>query len=108
MNELALFIQNYRELRGLSRRRLAELAGISHTEVHRLERGERRNPSPPLLRSLAGALEVPYDDIMRAAGYLPEAETQLAAHVEGLSDLSTEELREVQKYIDFLRQTRGT
>ncbi|MGI6712857.1 MAG: helix-turn-helix domain-containing protein [Bacillota bacterium] len=70
--DLAKFIEELRTRRSLSQRQLAERAGISHTEVWRLETGERKNPSPPVLKALAPHLGVSYERLMRKAGYLEE------------------------------------
>ena len=60
MNELGTYIKEKRTAKGLSIRRLAELADISHTEVKRIEDGLRKQTSPQVLRSIASALGVPY------------------------------------------------
>lgn len=72
VTELGKFIEILRNEKGLSQRQLAEKAGISHTEVWRLESGERKNPSPPVLKSLAPHLGVPYEELMKKAGYIEE------------------------------------
>ncbi len=46
MSKLGAFIKGKREQRNLSIRKLAETAGISHTEIKRIEDGVRRQPSP--------------------------------------------------------------
>lgn len=70
--EIGKFIEARRTLKDLSIRQLAEKAGISHTEVWRLENGERKNPSPQVLKSLAPHLGITYEELMRRAGYLEE------------------------------------
>lgn len=70
--ELGKFIEDRRTFKGLSIRQLAEKAGISHTEVWRLESGERKNPSPQVLKSLAPHLGITYEELMKRAGYLEE------------------------------------
>ena len=70
--ELGVFIEMIRTERNLSQRQLAELAGISNTEVWRLETGERRKPSPDVLKALAPHLGVRYEDLMIKAGYMEE------------------------------------
>lgn len=70
--ELGSFIENLRTNKNLSQRQLAEKAGISHTEVWRLESGERKNPSPPVLKALAPHLGISYEELMKKAGYIEE------------------------------------
>lgn len=69
MNSLGEMIKDRRLSKGWSKRALAEKAGISHSEVHRIETGERTNPSVPVLNALAEALGIPKDDLLLIAGY---------------------------------------
>jgi len=71
-SDLAKFIESLRMARNLSQRQLAERAGISHTEVWRLETGQRKNPSPPVLKALAPHLGVSYEELLKKAGYIEE------------------------------------
>ena len=111
MNELGTYIKEKRTEKGLSIRRLAELAAISHTEVKRIEDGLRKQTSPQVLRSIASALGVPYEDLMAAAGYIdePTAETEsstVATGIKDTEDLSQEEIDQVNQYIAFLKSRR--
>lgn len=111
MNELGKYIKNIRTEKGLSIRKVSELADISHTEVKRIEDGIRKQPSPQVLRSLAVALYTPYEDLMVAAGYIDEAtendtNSMTAAGINGTNDLSPEELEQVNNYIAFLKSQR--
>jgi len=108
MSEIGIFINEHRTKKRLSRRKLAEMANMSHTEIHRLESGERKNPSPPILKAIANALGVTYDEIMKAAGYMDSTslEPVIAARISGTDDLNDDELEEVRAYIDFLRSKR--
>lgn len=105
MNNLAIFIKEHREKINISMRKLPELSNISPTEIHRLENGVRKNPSPPILKSIANALNVRYEDILEAAGYLdskPES-PGIAAILPILQYLTDDELEQVQTTIDLLR-----
>ena len=111
INELGTYIKEKRTEKGLSIRRLAELAAISHTEVKRIEDGLRKQTSPQVLRSIASALGVPYEDLMAAAGYIdePTAETEsstVATGIKDTEDLSQEEIDQVNQYIAFLKSQR--
>lgn len=97
---LAAFLLHHRTLKKLSARKLGELSGISHTEIHRIENGERVHPSPAVLRALASALEVPLETLMSLAGYTDGSPKGSVLDVQGLSD---HELAEVQDFIDFLK-----
>lgn len=102
MGTLGSFIKERRMAREWSKRALAEKSGISHSEVHRIENGERTNPSVPVLNSLADALGVPKDEMLRLAGYKSdEGDIPLIERV--FPDLKTEKQQSTaQKIIDGL------
>ena len=129
MSKVGEFIRERRLAKGLSKRQLAEKAGISHSEVHRIENGERQNPSVPMLVALADALGIPQDDILVMAGYkkddnnipliervFPDLKTQKQQEtaqkiVDGLSrnsqlkDAQYDELvRQVEMYLDYAQK----
>ena len=108
MSILGFYIREHREKLKISRRALSELANISHTEIYRLENGKRKNPSPPLLKSIANALNVRYEDIMEAAGYLDTTSESMvqSAWLPYLEDFTFDELNQVQTFIEFLRAKR--
>ena len=109
MAELGSYVKKIRLEKGLSIRKVAESADISHTEVKRIEDRVRKQPSPQVLRSLAAALNTPYEDLMEAAGYIDEAPNAggvTAAGISGTDDLSPEELAQVNEYIEFLKSKR--
>lgn len=111
MNELGTFIKKKRTEKGMSIRRLAELSDISHTEVKRIEDGLRKQTSPQVLRSIASAIGVPYEELMAAAGYIDEPVVQtenstISAGIKDTEDLNQEEIDQVNKYIAFLKSQR--
>ena len=63
-------IRKKRLERRISQRQLAAMSGVSNSEISRIEAGERQNPSPGVLRAIAKALDVPYEDLLAEAGYL--------------------------------------
>ncbi|MGO5064110.1 MULTISPECIES: helix-turn-helix domain-containing protein [unclassified Clostridium] len=67
------FLKNIRKEKGLSQRQLAELSHISNTEISRIESGERHNPSPNILKSIAPHLGLSYGELMIKAGYIDES-----------------------------------
>lgn len=105
MNTIGEFIKDRRLSKGWSKRALAEKAGISHSEVHRIETGERVNPSVPVLNALAEALGVPKDDILRLAGYKSDqGDIPMIERV--FPDLKTEKQQQTaQKIIDGLARS---
>jgi len=108
MESLSEFIKLNRLEKGLSKRKLAEAAGISHTEIHRLETGERRSPSPVVLTSIARALDLNVIQILAAANYLDSdsIDYDSICFLDIYNRLSEEEKLDVQKYIDFIKSKR--
>lgn len=67
---LGNYIKTLREKKELSQRQLAYLAGLSNTEISRIESGARENPSVDTLKKLAPHLGVSLEDLMSKAGYI--------------------------------------
>lgn len=115
LEELGETLKATRLLRGLSLAQTAERAQTSTAYVQKLERGEVSSPSPHRLRNLAAALDVPYSDLMRLAGYADEEELSagLTTQVEVLAqalqseDLTPEEIQELGEYLRFRRGQRS-
>lgn len=61
-------ITEAREKAGLSKNQLGELSGVSHTEISRIESGEREIPNPKTLRKISKYIGINYNDLMYAAG----------------------------------------
>lgn len=76
------YVKSKRMEKGISQRQLSALCGVSNSEISRIEAGERRNPSPAVLQSVAMALGVPYEEILLAAGYL-RGESEESPGVDG-------------------------
>lgn len=58
--------------RGYSYRQLAMLADIDHTYISKIANGKTGIPSPEILKKLSRPLGVPYEELLKSAGYLPE------------------------------------
>jgi transcriptional regulator with XRE-family HTH domain len=52
-------IRELREQRGLTQEAVAKQAKVTKNYITMLERGQRKNPSLPILKRIAGALGVP-------------------------------------------------
>ena len=102
MSKVGEYIKERRLAKEWSKRALAEKAGVSHSEVHRIENGERSNPSISMLYALAEALGIPKDEILRQAGYRSDdGDIPLIDRV--FPDLKTEKQQETaQRIVDGL------
>src|SRR5690348_13841325 len=74
MSVLGDVLKSKRDLKGWSAVKAAEKADISAAYLSKLESGSVKNPSPHILHQLAGALEIPYIQLMRLAGYIVPSE----------------------------------
>ncbi len=74
MKNLGDHIIKMRYVKGLSQRKLASKAGISNSTVHRIEKGIIKNVKPQVLRKIAEALNISYQELLFYAGYLNEIE----------------------------------
>lgn len=106
MNTLGEFIKERRMAKELSKRALAEKANISHTEVHRIENGDRKNPSVPVLNALADALGVPQEVMLEMAGYVTNKDEQVPLIERVFPDLKSDKQKDtVQKIVDGLSRS---
>jgi transcriptional regulator with XRE-family HTH domain len=78
--EIGALVKELRITKGLSQRNLARNAGISNTEIWRLENGERKKPTPDILKSIAPWIGVSYEELLRKVGYLRYDETRPEKH----------------------------
>jgi transcriptional regulator with XRE-family HTH domain len=58
-NNFGSTLRYWREKRGYSLQQLYEKTGVSTGYLHRLEKGERKAPSIPVVSKIADALEIP-------------------------------------------------
>ena len=98
---LGKFIENKRKEKDMTRNALAVASGISHTEIKRIETGDRKQPSAKVLSALAVALSIPQEDLMKIAGYVPD--DNVSAVEKAFPGLKTEKQRQtVETIVDGL------
>ncbi|TDB38236.1 MAG: XRE family transcriptional regulator [Actinobacteria bacterium] len=104
-----------RHLRGASLKVVSDAAGMSPTYLQRLERDEIASPSPNKLHALASALEVPYVELMKLAGYVvprdkPTSSEPISrgplAHALLSEELTDEEVAALTEYLAFHRSRK--
>ena len=69
---LGEYIKTRREELSMTKHALSVASGISHTEINRIETGDRKQPSLKVLDQLSSALSVPKENLMKMAGYIPD------------------------------------
>lgn len=68
--KLGLNLKEIRESSGFeSQRALSKSSGVSNATIARIENNEQI-PSPRTLKRLSSSLNVPYEELMSAVGYL--------------------------------------
>lgn len=107
MLELGQFIKEKRETSGLSLKALGDIAGISDSEIHKIENGTRKNPSWENLCKIATALGSHPFEILHYAGYITDDELKpYISPIQGLDDLNSRELEYVKLFINFIKTQR--
>ncbi|WP_379130920.1 helix-turn-helix domain-containing protein [Paenibacillus sp. sgz500958] len=71
--QFGIYLRQLREHKGLTINQLAEAAGISGSQISRIENGVRGIPKPSTLRKIADATGTSYELLMEEAGYLQDA-----------------------------------
>jgi len=69
---LGEYIKSLRKSNGFTQIELAQMSGVSNSELSRIESGQRQNPSPLILRAIAPHLGITMEELMSAAGYTTE------------------------------------
>ena len=97
MSSIGTVFRERRIEKGLSVREVAEKAGISDTEVFRIESGRRKNPSAHILVSMGKVLGFANDDVLRFAGLKEDDNVSLMEKL--FPDLKTEKQQETAQRI---------
>lgn len=100
-----------REKRGaLTQEDLEERTGVSQGMISRLERGEIQRPNLDFVRSIADAVETPYEDFVSALhGVIPvtgERPAALANTGGVFRELTDDEMSQVEDFAQFIRDKR--
>ncbi len=69
-----LYLKELRKSRNLSLHDVEKACGVSNPYLSQLERGDRRPPTPQILKKLARAYKIPVRELFLKAGYFDEPE----------------------------------
>ncbi|HHJ18514.1 MAG TPA: XRE family transcriptional regulator [Gammaproteobacteria bacterium] len=125
VGDLGVELRRLRQAQGLSLRAVEESTSVSNAYLSQLERGQVKNPSPQKLQDLANCYNVPYEDLMRLAGYMKAEESRdqqagiaeqkrspkkrtLLQTVLDSANLSPEDEKLAADYIQFLSTRRSS
>jgi len=64
-SKLSQIIKKLREEKGLSQEKLARLADVSNNTIVNIEAGKQDNPTIETLKSIAKALEISVDELIK-------------------------------------------
>ena len=93
MTKVGELIQKGRENNNLSMRQLAELANVSHSDISRIESGEREVPNPKVLRKISKYIGINYNDLMYASGLGAQVSPLNPYLIEYYNNLKGDDLR---------------
>ena len=113
MMTLACLLSEKRKADRLSLREAAQLIGISHGYLDKLEKGvdsrtgTKNNPTPETLQMIATAYHWDYQYLLKVCGYInEEKEEALSPNLKGLLDtcrtMSDNDVYFVKKFADFI------
>jgi len=81
-DDFGSYIRSLRKEHGFSLREVGAKASVSSSYLAQIEHGRRRPPGPDILKRLAPVYDIPVRDLLKAAGYLEEAITNLGEEEE--------------------------
>jgi transcriptional regulator with XRE-family HTH domain len=109
---LGEYVREQRERAGMSQRQLAAEAGVSFSNISRLESGFHAAPSPELLKSIADVLDIDLAELLAYRGIkLPGAARSLNIYLRrdyGLPEAGVEEAeRAIQEIVKKYRRSES-
>ncbi|WP_433598724.1 helix-turn-helix domain-containing protein [Nocardia sp. CA-135953] len=106
--KLGLYIKQRRADLGLMAKEVADRAGLPGSAITRIESGEHTHPSPPTLKAIAKALDIPLIDLLAEAGVVPKGELpSLNTYLKAKYDLTDATAREVEAFFRQIGITRN-
>lgn len=102
-NKMGEMLRLARGEMGFSVRALGKLVGVSESNITRYELGEH-SPSIDNLRRLAQVLELDFNDLLTAGGYVaPEALPALPIYLRAKLDMTDEQVAQLEQMVEELR-----
>jgi DNA (cytosine-5)-methyltransferase 1 len=100
MSAIGDYLFRIRQEQQISIRYLAKLTGVSHSEINKIENGERANPSPLHLKAIAKVLGIDQIECFIKAGYIDGDVNESSLGF--LLKYSKEEIEKIKDYAEFL------
>ena len=102
MSEIGEFLEKSRQAQQISIRQLARLSGVSHSEINKIENGERINPSPLHLKAISDILRINQIECFKKAGYIDPCVSE--PDIINVSGFSEEEINQIKTYAKFIHE----
>ena len=102
MPNVGQLIKNKREAAGLSQKKLGTACGLSDSEIMKIENGVRKTPNWKNLCRIAQVLNFHPFELLYAAGYISENDIHPSLPLNGLEELSDNDIEYLQLMIDFM------
>lgn len=101
---LGEYVRQKREEAGLSQRQLAQEAGVSFSNISRLESGFHTSPNPGLLKNIADVLDIDLAELLSYLGIEVAGSGSLNDYLRRDYDLPDEGVAEAKKAIEQIAQ----
>lgn len=101
---LGEYVRQKRNEAGFSQRQLAQEAGVSFSNISRLESGFHTSPTPGLLKNVADVLDVDLAEMLSYLGIKVAGTGSLNDYLRRDYDLPDEAVAEAQKAIERIAQ----
>ena len=110
-------LKKLREARGMKLREVESKSGISNGYITQLENNKIKEPSPNILHKLSVVYEVPYNKLLKAAGYIvpsqnnaggasaskDDDERSFSSYALSTANLTADEEEALVDYLKYLR-----
>jgi transcriptional regulator with XRE-family HTH domain len=97
---LGEYVRQKREEAGLSQRQLAQEAGVSFSNISRLESGFHTSPTPGLLKNIADVLDIDLAELLAYLGIAVTGSGSLNDYLRRDYDLPDEGVAEAKQAIE--------
>lgn len=106
--QLSSELKRLRHSRGVTLRELSEQTGVSNPYLSQLENSQSL-PSMHVIAKLSEFYGISYQRFLKVLGYMdPEPkDSSSERHIDGLKDLSSDDIEYVRDFVDFLRFKRA-
>lgn len=106
MPKLGSYLKKKREISKYSQSQLGKLCGVSETTICNLETGKTKKLDCKLLCKIAQNLNISKLEILLEAGCIDENDLNPKCRLNGVENLTSDEIKAVQPYIDYLNSRR--